>query len=175
MIKSSYVAQIKMLICSLALLFATRPAFSQEQGPSGAPAQAQVQMAATQAQPAAALVTNPFVVRGIIKSASTPLPGVTVTAANTLTGKKIATATAPDGSFTLVLPSRGRYVIKAELAAFAALTKEVIITPQAPQATVDADLMLASRAQILAAQQQQQLQQQGAETSQQQIATALAN
>lgn len=171
MIKSSYVAQIKVMICSLALLSATPPAFSQESGPS----QAQVQPTTTQAQPVAALVTNPFVIRGIIKSANTPLPGVTVTAANTLTGKKIATATAPDGSFTLILPSRGRYVIKAELAAFAALTKEVVITPQAPQATVDGDLMLASRAQILAAQQAQQPQQQGIEGGQQQIATALAN
>ncbi len=105
--------------------------------------------------------------RGTIKAGVTPLPGVTVTASNTLTGKKVSTATSPDGSFALTLPSRGRYVIKAEQAAFAPSTKEVVITPETPQATVDADLMLASRAQMLAAQQQQ-----GAA---QQVAAALAN
>src|SRR5262245_55675571 len=110
-----------------------------------------------------------FVVHGIVKSAKAPLPGAAVTASNTLTGKKVSTATAIDGSFTLTLPSRGRYVIKVEQAAFAPTTKEVVITPETPQASVDADLMLASRAQILAAQQQQ------AAGAAQQIATALAN
>src|SRR5437868_12221294 len=47
-----------------------------------------------------------FTVRGKVTSGKTPLPGVTVTASNTLTGKKVATATAPDGSFTLTLPAR---------------------------------------------------------------------
>src|SRR5215470_15629072 len=84
-----------------------------------------------------------FVVRGTVKSGKTPLPGAAVTASNTLTGKKISTASAIDGSFTLTLPARGRYVIKAEQAAFATATKEVVITPETPQATVDADLMLA--------------------------------
>src|SRR5581483_3552652 len=118
-------------------------------------------------QQAPVIAVSQFIVRGTIKAGVTPLPGVTVTASNTLTGKKVSTATAPDGSFALTLPSRGRYVIKAEQAAFAPSTKEVVITPEAPQATVDADLMLASRAQMLAAQQQQ-----GAA---QQIAAALAN
>ncbi|MBV9436981.1 MAG: TonB-dependent receptor [Acidobacteria bacterium] len=139
-------------------------------GPASSPPQPQTTTVAS-AQPAAALVTNTFVVRGIIRSGTTPLPGVNVTAANTLTGKKVATATNPDGSFSLVLPSRGRYVIKTDLAAFASTTKEVVITPETPQATVDADLMLSSRAQILAAQQQQAA---GA-AAQEQIATALAN
>jgi len=89
-----------------------------------------------------------------------------VSASNTLTGKKVSAASDIDGSFTLTLPSRGRYVIKVEQAAFAATTKEVVITPETPQATVDADLMLASRALILAAQQA---------AGAQQIATALAN
>src|SRR5690348_16635913 len=118
-------------------------------------------------QQAPAIALAQFMVRGVIKAGVTPLPGVTVTASNTLTGKKVSTATAPDGSFTLALPSRGRYVIKAEQAAFAPATKEVVITPESPQATVDAELMLASRAQMLAAQQQQ-----GAA---QQMAAALAN
>ena len=155
-------------ICIAALFAMQGLAFAQDSTASNQPL---VQTTVASAQPAAALVTTTFVVRGIIKSATTPLPGVTVTAANTLTGKKVATATGTDGSFALVLPSRGRYVIKAELAAFAPLTKEVVVTPAAPQATVDADLMLASRAQILAAQQQEQ----AAGAAQQQMAAALAN
>jgi hypothetical protein len=165
MFNRTYPLRLRTLSCSAALFALQIPAISQN---SAGPAQQPVQTA--QAQAATAIVTTSFVVRGIIKSANTPLPGVTVTAANTLTGKKVATATATDGSFTLVLPSRGRYVIKAELAAFAPITKEVVITPTAPLATVDADLMLSSRAQILAEQQQQQ-----AGATQQQLATALAN
>ena len=127
-------------------------------------------------QPPAGIANTPpsqpsaqFVVRGTVKSGKTPLPGAAVSASNTLTGKKVSAATGIDGSFMLTLPSRGRYVIKVEQAAFAPTTKEVVITPETPQASVDAELMLASRAQVLAAQQQQSA---GAA---QQIATALAN
>ncbi|HVH86757.1 MAG TPA: carboxypeptidase-like regulatory domain-containing protein, partial [Terriglobales bacterium] len=147
--------------CGIALLASATNAYAQTTaGLSASPAPAPPQQA-----PAIALTH--FIVRGTIKSGVTPLPGVSVTAANTLTGKKVTTATAPDGSFELALPSRGRYVVKAEQSAFAPATKEVVITPETPQATVDADMMLASRAQMLAAQQQQ-----GAA---QQIAAALAN
>src|SRR5947209_18668052 len=123
--------------------------------------------APTAAQEAPAIAITPFLVRGTIKSGATPLPEVTVTASTTLTGKKVSSATRPDGAVELALPARGRYVIKAEQLAFAPITKEVVVTPEAPQANVDADLMLASRAQVLAAQQQL-----GAT---QQIAAALAN
>src|SRR5690348_5151623 len=99
------------------------------------------------AQQAPAIAVSQFIVRGTIKAGVTPLPGVMVTASNTLTGKKVSTATEPDGSFALTLPSRGRYVIKAEQAAFTPSTREVVITPETPQATVHADLMLAPRAQ----------------------------
>jgi len=129
----------------------------------------------TQPQSSGAALSNQanpeFIVRGTVKSGKTPLPGAAVTASNTLTGKKVSAASAIDGSFTLTLPSRGRYVIRVEQAAFAPTTKEVVITPETPLANVDADLMLASRAQILAAQQQQQ----AIGAAQQQIATALAN
>src|ERR1700758_226331 len=74
-------------------------------------------VASAQSAPAVAAVT--FLVRGVIKSGATPIPGATVTASNTLTGKKVSTASAIDGSFVLPLPARGRYVVKAEQAAFA--------------------------------------------------------
>jgi hypothetical protein len=162
---TSSFAQFRVVGCALVLSASATQAQTIAATPS-APAQT-----AEVSNRAPALVTAPFVIRGMIKSANTPLPGVTVTASNTLTGKKVVTATASDGSFTLTLPSRGRYVVKAEQAAFAPITKEVVVTPTTPQATVDADLMLSSRAQILAAQQEEQ----ATGAAQQQIASALAN
>ena len=146
--KKSVISELRLVAagCVLVLCSAAAPAQTTTAATSATPASP---------QQAPAIAVTQFIVRGTIKAGVTPLPGVTVTASNTLTGKKVSTATAPDGSFALTLPSRGRYVIKAEQAAFAPTTKEVVITPEAPQATVDADLMLASRAQMLAAQQQQ--------------------
>ena len=57
------------------------------------------------------------------------MPGVGITATNTLTGKKYATTTDVTGAFAMAIPRNGRYVVKAELAAFASDTKEVLIKP----------------------------------------------
>jgi trimeric autotransporter adhesin len=88
-----------------------------------------------------------FQITGTVKSGKTPLPGVTVTAANTLTGKKLSVATAIDGSFTFKGLPRGRYVIKAEFMGFAVLSQEVVVNPDNPAGKVDAELVLASRQQ----------------------------
>src|SRR5438477_11152452 len=69
-------------------------------------------------------------ITGAVKSGETPLPGVALSATNTLTGKKIFTTTAPDGTFRLAIPGRGRWVLRAELPAFAPETKEIIFTPE---------------------------------------------
>ena len=74
-----------------------------------------------------------------------PLPGVTISAANSLTGKKVTTSTDPDGRYVLKVPGRGRYVVRAELTAFAAATSEVIINPTTPQQKVDLQMVLLSR------------------------------
>jgi hypothetical protein len=66
-------------------------------------------------------------IRGTVKAGAVPLPGVAVTATNTLTGKKYATTTDVDGAFAMTIPRNGRYVVKAELAAFATATKEVVV------------------------------------------------
>jgi hypothetical protein len=81
-----------------------------------------------------------------------PLPGVGVTATNTLTGKKYATTTDVNGSFAMAIPRNGRYVVKAELAAFATETKEVLINAAGenggkPTQVAEFGLQLASRAQ----------------------------
>jgi hypothetical protein len=61
------------------------------------------------------------------KPGGVPLPGVAVTATNTLTGKRYAAATAIDGSYAMTIPHNGRYVVRVELAGFAPVTQEVVL------------------------------------------------
>ena len=90
------------------------------QGAAGAVA------APTQAAAAPAVAAG-GTIRGMVKSGTVPLPGVGVTATNTLTGKKYATTTDVTGAYAMAIPSNGRYVVKTELVAFASETKEVVI------------------------------------------------
>ncbi|MFT4113959.1 carboxypeptidase regulatory-like domain-containing protein [Silvibacterium sp.] len=93
------------------------------------------------------------VIHGTVKSGTTPLPGVSITATNTLTGKRYSTATDATGAYSMTIPANGRYVLKAELAAFANSTGEALLNATGHDRTVDLTLTLASRA---AAQQQQE-------------------
>ncbi len=77
---------------------------------------------------------------------ATPLPGVTVTATNTLTGKKYAAATDLTGAYRLLIPRNGRYVVRAEFAAFAPLTSEILLNGTQHSGTANFGLELASRA-----------------------------
>src|SRR5215467_4042904 len=88
-----------------------------------------------------------FELTGAARSGKTPLPGATVTASNTLTGKKYAVATNSEGKFTLSGMARGRYVVRIEFMGFAVFTQEVVLNPENPGAKVDAELILASRQQ----------------------------
>lgn len=90
---------------------------------------------------------NGFQITGTVKSGKTTLPGVTVTAANTLTGKKTSVVTGLDGSFTIRGLPRGRYVVKIEFMGFATSTQEVVLNPENPAGKVEAALVLASRQQ----------------------------
>ncbi len=72
------------------------------------------------------------------KAGGIPLPGVAITATNTLTGKKYATATGIDGAYAMTIPKNGRYVVKAELAGFATVTQEVVLTGVEAQAAAQA-------------------------------------
>jgi hypothetical protein len=92
------------------------------------------------------------VIHGNVKSGPVPLPGVSITASNTLTGKKYSTATSASGSYSMTIPQNGRYVVRAELAAFAANTQEALLNSASHDRQVDFTLILASRA----AQQEQQ-------------------
>ena len=99
-------------------------------------------------------------IKGTVKAGTVPLPGVGVTATNTLTGKKYATTTDVTGTYAMVIPRNGRYVVKAEMAAFASATQEVLINAAGenggkPEQVAEFGLQLASRVE------QQQVQQAG--------------
>ena len=85
-------------------------------------------------------------ISGVVKSGGQPLPGVVVTAANTLTGQKAATSTDVDGSYTLHVAANGRYVVRAQFTAFAPATQETMVNAANPAPKIDFELVLASRA-----------------------------
>ena len=107
--------------------------------------------------PAAAPVASAYEISGIVKNGKTLLPGVTVTAANTLNGKKYATVTSTNGTYAFTNLPRGRYVVRIEFMGFVAVTEEVVLKPETPSGRVDSELILASR-------QQEQLAQEAAAT-----------
>ncbi len=132
-------------VVSFSLIAVIVPAlFAQENPPPPPPA--------TQSAPAEAQVSTPpapitFQILGSVHAGKTPLPGVSLTAANTLTGKRYAAATISDGSFILGGLPRGRYVVRADFMGFAALTQEVVLNPENPTSKVQFELILASRQQ----------------------------
>lgn len=85
-------------------------------------------------------------IHGSVQSGATPLPGVRITATNTLTGKKYSTATDIHGNYNLTVPQNGRYVLRAEFPVFAAVTKEALLNTASRNQQVDFRLILASRA-----------------------------
>lgn len=88
-----------------------------------------------------------YQITGSVHSGKTPLPGVTVTAANTLTGKKFTAATVTDGTFVFSGLPRGRYVLRTEFMGFGEQTQEVVLNPENPTGKADFELILASRQQ----------------------------
>ncbi|HSB74893.1 MAG TPA: TonB-dependent receptor, partial [Terriglobales bacterium] len=164
----SYSSILGILLLALAPLLCgqeTAPAATVNQtAPQSAPQP--VQPAAASAAAAPSVTTTPPYgdITGVVKSGNVPLPGVTVTATNTLTGKKYSTSTDVDGSFKLAVTGKGRYVVKAEFSAFAPVTQEILINEQNRNGKADLGMVLLSRAQREAQQEQRQ-----------QIAQQLAN
>ncbi|MBZ5533676.1 MAG: TonB-dependent receptor [Acidobacteriia bacterium] len=99
-------------------------------------------------------------ISGTVKSGNIPLPGVTVSAANTLTGKRYITSTEVDGSFKISVGGKGRYVVKAEFSAFAPVTQEIVINEQNRAGKADLAMILLSRVQKEDQEQGQQVAQQ---------------
>ena len=102
------------------------------------------------ASPQAAQGPASYEISGTARSGKTPLPGATITAANTLTGKKVVVVSGPDGKFQLPEMARGRYVVRIEFMGFAVFTQEVVLNPENPVGKIDAELTLASRQQQFA-------------------------
>ncbi len=89
---------------------------------------------------------------GVVKSGNVPLPGVTVTAQNSLTGKRYSTTSDITGAWSMTIPQNGRYVIHTQFAAFAPGAQQALLNDTSHDQAVNFDLVLASRA----AQQEQQ-------------------
>jgi len=87
-----------------------------------------------------------FEIHGQIKSGNVPIPGVVVSAKNTLTGKAYTTSTDLQGRYTLTPKSGGRYVVRAEMPAFQPMTEEVLLNAAKPSGEVNLQIILASRA-----------------------------
>ena len=126
-------------LLSLALLPAqttpTAPSTASGTAPSAAPSSA------------ASQTESGGVIHGTVKSGSVPLPGVTITAQDTLTGKTYSTATTATGDYSMTIPRNGRYVVRARFAAFAEGTQEALLNATMRDRQLDFNLMLASRAQ----------------------------
>jgi hypothetical protein len=132
------IARVIFILHSFAILFAPGLRAQDAAPPSPAPT----------AQDATTPASAPtYEINGSARSGKTSLPGVTVTATNTLTGEKYAAATNSEGKFGLSGMTRGRYVVRVEFMGFAAFTQEVVLNPENPSAKVDAELILASRQQ----------------------------
>jgi trimeric autotransporter adhesin len=148
-----FVSRTIFILCFGAILLAIGANGSNAQETPPPPVPAQQQDTATPTSPPQVPAIPPapapvtFEITGSARSGKAPLPGVTVTAANTLTGKKYVAATNSEGKFTLSGFARGRYVVRIEFMGFAAFTQEAVLNPENPSAKVDAELLLASRQQ----------------------------
>jgi hypothetical protein len=143
-----YVTHVGYKAMMLAAMMLPGAAMVLAQDPAAAPAPAQAAAAPQAAAPAQGGTVAGSVVAGTAGKPGVPLPGVAITATNTLTGKKYTTTTDVDGAYALAIPRTGRYVVKAELAGFAAATQEVVLTAAEAGTTKKSDfgLELASRA-----------------------------
>ncbi len=84
------------------------------------------------------------ILRGVVKSGTTPLPGVTILATNTLTGAAFTTVTDVRGQYAMQIPKNGRYVVQADFAGFAVATTEALLNASHREQESDLTLMLAS-------------------------------
>src|ERR1039458_9039990 len=66
------------------------------------------QAPSTSPAPAAPAPVTGGKLHGVVKSGTIPLPGVTVTAQNTLTGKRYSTPSDITGAWSMTLPQYGR-------------------------------------------------------------------
>jgi trimeric autotransporter adhesin len=92
------------------------------------------------------------ILQGIVQSGGTPLPGVTITATNSVTNEKIYTSTDLNGQYQLKLPAAGKYNVEAAMSAFAPVAKQADVADASNAVRLDFDLTLGSRTQQASAQ-----------------------
>lgn len=85
------------------------------------------------------------ILRGTVKAGNVPLPGVSIIATDTVTGKKYAATTDETGAFQMTVPSAATYTVRAEFAAFAPLTQTIHLTATQTDQTAAFAMQLASR------------------------------
>jgi hypothetical protein len=85
-------------------------------------------------------------VGGVIVSGRTPLPGVVVSIAGADAHAVDATASGTDGIYVLKAPGPGRYTLKAEFAAFAPISRDLVLDAASCSQRADLTMTLASRA-----------------------------
>ena len=85
------------------------------------------------------------IIQGIVQSGNTPLPGVSVTAINSVTNEKVTTSTDLNGQYQLKVPTVGTYNIETTMAAFAPAAKQAELVDVSTPVRLDFDLTLASR------------------------------
>jgi hypothetical protein len=84
---------------------------------------------ATVQQPTAMVTATPTgIIQGKVAASGVPLPGVAITATDPATGKIYATATDVDGVFQMSVPEGARYIVTTELAGFASVTQEIVMS-----------------------------------------------
>src|SRR5580704_7228277 len=116
--------RISLLFCLLSGFLIT-PAGAQSP-PAAAPPMSPPPSPSAPSTPASTTIAGGQV-HGTVKAGSIPLPGVSIVATNTLTGQRYATVTDINGNYSMTIPTSGRYVLKAELAAFAPETKIAVV------------------------------------------------
>jgi len=94
-------------------------------------------------------VSSPIAsVTGVVSSGNTPIPGAAVTAENSATHQSVVTWTNLSGHYSLPVPGPGNYTIRAEMTAFAPITRQITVADAVTRA--DFVLTLTSRAQASA-------------------------
>ena len=158
--RATLAAAVLLPLVLLPSLLAWGQAATPPTAPSAPPANANSVGGAAQA-PTVSAAAQGGTVSGVVvagtagKPGGVPLPGVAVTATNTLTGRRYTAATDIDGAYIMKIPKNGRYVIRAELAGFAPVTAEVVLSgtqPVSASQTSNFGLQLASRVEAAEAQ-----------------------
>src|ERR1700728_1165283 len=85
-------------------------------------------------------------IHGVVKSGNMPIPGAGVSAAKASTTEQVSTSTDVDGSYLLRIPMNGHYIVRVQMAAFAASTQEVVLDAEHQDMPANFELVLLSRA-----------------------------